>query len=379
MSKALIVIDYQGCFLPGGGLATNINRPEQHSVTGDSTGEITAKKIDTLIKSGKFRDVYFTKDMHHPDNISINNTKPFTENAKAYAGRNMKNPRRWVKDDDRLLQKKWPRHCVMPKENPFFEKLIVSKGVSSNNNTNNNPLSAINTRVLATNLGDKFNKFGEAYGADLPFELASYEKGKPEGVAADIYEVYKGFGYGVDSYSAVADALGDFTPFVARKNGEYMSDDSKKFIDVLKSSNYTDIYLTGIARDVCVYWTAMDIIDYWILPNLLAGIPVPKLHFVYDLTRPVGQVPVAFNNKGVPSQWLVVDKSKDDIVKGVSELFRDYAMGHKASDYFIVEDSSTMAGGRRKNKTRKAYLSKGKKKTHKSHKKYCKCVVCKRR
>lgn len=395
MSKALIVIDYQGCFLPGGGLATNIDRPEQHSVTGDATGEITAKKIDTLIKSGKFSDVYFTKDMHHPDNISINNTKPFTTNTKTYEGRNMINPRRWVKEDDRLMQKKWPRHCVMPKENPFFDKLIVSKGIASKNNSpsNNlgaNPLSAINTRVLATNLGDKFDRFGEAYGADMPFALAVYEKGKPEGVSANIYEVYKGFGYGVDSYSAVADALGEFTPFIAKKNGQFMSDDSMKFIDTLKAANFSDIYLTGIARDVCVYWTAMDILDYWILPALAAGESVPKLHFLYDLTRPVGQVPVAFNKNGVPTEWFVVDKSKDEILAGVSQLFSAAGMAGKESQYFMVEDSGSMGGGRRRN-TRKSHkrgcscCSKRKggarKGTRKpmGHKKGCKCIICKRR
>ena len=59
--KALIVIDYQYCFLPGGSLATNV----EGKFTGDNTGAKMAKKIDELIKDNQFDSVYFTKDMHH--------------------------------------------------------------------------------------------------------------------------------------------------------------------------------------------------------------------------------------------------------------------------------------------------------------------------
>ena len=47
------------------------------------------------------------------------------------------------------------------------------------------------------------------------------------------------------------------------------------------------VYITGIARNVCVYWTAMDLLNYWILPAFINQGKIIKLSFVYDLTRPV--------------------------------------------------------------------------------------------
>ena len=73
-------------------------------VTGDKDGRRIAAEIDALIKTNKFSTVYFTKDMHHPDNVSINNSKPFTANPTFYKNATIVRKRDWVKDDDRLMQ-----------------------------------------------------------------------------------------------------------------------------------------------------------------------------------------------------------------------------------------------------------------------------------
>jgi len=337
--KVLIVIDYQGCFLPGGGLATNQgNSP----VTGDKDGRRMATEIDSLIAKNQYSTVYFTKDMHHPDNISINDTKPFSQNSNYYKNKEFVRKRDWVKEDDRYIQKKWPRHCTIPPFNPFYSKFV---------NSQINP---------GKNIGSKINEFkpngqngDRHYGAELPFALEKYEKGVPDGINSNIVEVYKGFESDTDSYSAVADALGKFTPFIAKENGEFKDPDGnlESFMDRLKEENPTDIYLTGIARDVCVYWTAMDILNFCIFDELKNGnTNVPKIHFLYDLTRPVGSVPVEFGANGIPTKFFVVDISKDELIKNVSELYtkvtgRD---GEEASEYFIVENNG-LSGGRRKN------------------------------
>lgn len=334
--KVLIVVDYQGCFLPGGGLATNQGPAP---VTGDSDGRHMAKHIDKLIKTNEFSTVYFTKDMHHPDNVSINDAAPYTSDPHFYNGRNIKRSRNWVKEEDRRLQKKWPRHCTIPPMNPFYSKLVSVKNIKGSNG-----------KTAGNVIGSKINEFkvdGTVhYGAELPFTLAKYEKGAPVNVTSNIVEVYKGFAADTDSYSAVADAMGEFTPFVAKENGEFKDPDGhlETFMDRLMAENPTDIYLTGIARDVCVYWTAMDILNFWVFDSLKknSSKPVPKIHFLYNLTRPVGSVPVAFDANGVPTQFFVVDISKEDLNKNVAELYSKMTgkNGSEASNFFVVEDSS---------------------------------------
>lgn len=346
--SALIVIDYQGCFLPGGGLATNMGKPP---VTGDTDGRRMATEIDALIKTNKFSTVYFTKDMHHPDNVSINDKAPFTANSTFYKNAKIVRKRDWVKDDDRLMQKKWPRHCTIPPMNPFYSKLVSVKNLQGKSNTN---------VTKANMIGSKINEFtangNKHYGADLPFALEVYEKGKPSGVTSEIVEVYKGFDVNVDSYSAVADALGDFKPFVAKENGEFKDPEGKlePFMDRLMKGDLTDIYLTGIARDVCVYWTAMDILNFWIFAEVKKGnTKVPKIHFLYDLTRPVGSIPIEFGANGVPTKFFVVDISKEDLIKNVSELYTKVTGKTEGVEaYFSVEDSK-MSGGRRSCKCKK--------------------------
>jgi nicotinamidase-related amidase len=363
MSSVLIVIDYQGCFLPGGGLATNQgNSP----VTGDKDGKRMAGEIDALIKTNKFSTVYFTKDMHHPDNVSINDKKPFTADPLFYKNRPVARQRDWVKEDDRLMQKKWPRHCTIPPFNPFYSK-FVSSGNLKSNNPNNKRGNIIGSKI------DEFKGSNGSihYGAELPFALEKYELGKADGVNSNIVEVYKGFEANTDSYSAVADALGNFTPFIAKENGEFVNPDGQLqlFMDRLMSENPSDIYLTGIARDVCVYWTAMDILNFWIFPKLKEGnTQVPKLHFMYNLTRPVGSVPIEFDANDVPTKFFVVDISKDLLIANVKDLYTKMGLDDSAANYFVVEDSSNLSGGRRSTKkARKNKKAKKAKKTRKNH------------
>ena len=154
-------------------------------------------------------------------------------------------------------------------------------------------------------------------------------------------KVLKGFEKDVDSYSVVADAIGKPTPIIYNGTYENLYDTNFKsdltptannrFLFMLKKSDITNVYLTGIARNVCVFWSAMDLLQFWILPAYFGidGVnkKTIKLFFVYDLTRPV--VAELFN--------AGLDISKDKITENVKKLINDYKIKHKIVDSETTE------------------------------------------
>ena len=286
MSSAVIVIDVQNCFLPGGSLSTT---NERNSNTLPPT--TLAKSIGKFIDAKNPSDIFITQDWHTSGHTSFARANkgeipivtqppnaPGTRlriNAYNLSKFNPSGKRFWGDDNSRTVQALWPEHCVQGTD-----------------------------------------------GAKLAPELESYLQGKD-----NVTYVYKGDEPGVDSYSAIANALGYPTPHLQ---------DGTPFLNVLKASNLEQVYLTGIARDVCVFWSALDLLNYWILPAYKDG-KVIKLSFIYDLTRPVYGV--------VPS----LNKTKGEIESAVKELMSN--MGIDASAYdevFEVVDSNMYSGGRRK-------------------------------
>ena len=300
--KALIVIDYQNCFLPGGSLATNV----EGKFTGDNTGAKMAKKIDELIKDNQFDSVYFTKDMHHKDNKSFakshgKNVYSKAENLyKKHFTNDTTKYRRWLGHEEQHHQHVlWPEHCI-------------DKKYKEANKSNSGK-----------------------YGCDLAFSLEKYDDGEqPDGVTSDIYEIHKGHEEDVDSYSAIADARKVATPYIAIKNGVKSNNEEDKFLEHLKDKNYSDIYICGIARDFCVLWTGMDLLDLLIFENAKKPVET-KIHFIFNLTRPV------------------FETSKDDIMKKVKVLLDHEDIERKDIDNFFIIDnyndkSKIISGGRKK-------------------------------
>jgi nicotinamidase-related amidase len=329
--EAILVIDVQKCFLPGGTLATYNERNQRMEAS------TLAKGINEFIKSKSDADVFITQDWHTPGHTSfarenqgevpiVNMTGKEGKriNLNRYRGRNLKSERFWGNPEERYAQKLWTEHCVQDTDDA---------------------------------------KVDEAVTAGLEDRNVQY--------------VYKGDDKEIDSYSAIADALGDFTPHL--KTGE-------KFKDVLMSGEYDTIYLTGIARDVCVFWTLMDILNYITLPS---GSKKPKVVYVYDLTRPVASGVIV---DGVS----ILDKTKEQIEKEVDDIMTKMKVDlSMKSQVFEIMDSGKYAGGGRRRgvKTRKAHtkgcnckscwskMKGGKRRgTRKpmGHKKGCKCVVCRR-
>jgi nicotinamidase/pyrazinamidase len=158
-ASALIVVDVQNCFLPGGSLAVK-------------DGDQVIPVINRLAKS--FSHVVMTQDWHTPGHVSF---------AASHAG---KKPFETV-DLAYGKQVLWPEHCVQGTE-------------------------------------------GAALAKDLSIPQAQLV-------------IRKGYHKDVDSYSAFVEADGKTTTGLAA---------------YLKAHKIKRLFVTGLATDFCVAWTAMD-------------------------------------------------------------------------------------------------------------------------
>ena len=158
-SAALIVVDVQNCFLPGGSLAVK-------------DGDKVVPVINRLATS--FENVVCTQDWHTPGHVSF---------ASSHAG---KKPFEMIKTSygDQVL---WPDHCVQGTE-------------------------------------------GAALSKDLVLPKAQLV-------------IRKGYHHDVDSYSAFLEADKKTKTGLAA---------------YLKERKIRTVYVTGLATDFCVAWTAID-------------------------------------------------------------------------------------------------------------------------
>src|SRR5271169_2070855 len=158
-SSALIVVDVQNCFLPGGSLAVK-------------EGDQVIPVINRIAKG--FENVVMTQDWHTPHHISFASShegkKPFDMIKLAYG--------------DQVL---WPDHCVQGTEGAQIAK-----------------------------------------GIDIPH--------------AELI-IRKGFHNDVDSYSAFLEADKETRTGLA---------------SYLKERKIDTVFVTGLATDFCVAWTAID-------------------------------------------------------------------------------------------------------------------------
>jgi nicotinamidase-related amidase len=368
-----VVIDVQYGFLTGGNLSVTANQGADSTFT---------DKIDTFLRDPTkgIKTVYFTKDMHHPINASIGKIKgvvtelddikinpkrgetytfikdyydPSRSLPDNYSGKLMNvkklNRKDRVGESDQLM---WPVHCILPREDQWYN-ILVGQFKKYNEKLYN--------KTFATGKETK-------NGADLAWGLEKYDS--ETAAPFDYFTVYKGFGKNIDSYSAVADAYGYSTPFVAKNKGVFLTDKYPvtQFIDELNkkvNSGITDIYVMGIATNYCVERSVNDIIEFVVIPASLSGKTV-KVHFVLDLTLPV---------TGPPPQpeW-----TKEAIEKRISEKFS--SLLNPFNNYFVVENSVASAANAPVNSTAAPAMTGGRRIKHtkrnckcgKTHKK-CKC------
>ena len=181
--SALLLVDVQPDFMPGGALAV----PD---------GDAILAPLTELLKAGRFALVVATQDWHPPGHISFASShagrKPF-EHISLYG-------------HDQVL---WPDHCIMG-----------TPGAALHPSLPQPPIDAI---------------------------------------------VRKGTNPAVDSYSGFRnnwDESGYRPP--------------TGLAGLLREHGITDVYVTGLARDVCVKWTAEDAAELGFTTTV-----------IWDLTRPV--------------------------------------------------------------------------------------------
>jgi nicotinamidase/pyrazinamidase len=180
---ALIVVDVQPDFMPGGALACH-------------EGDAIVPGIDALMRAGLFDHVVATQDWHPAGHVSF---------ASTHAGS--------APFDTIALygqpQTLWPDHCVQG-----------SAGAALHGGVDWSALNAI---------------------------------------------IRKGSRAGVDSYSGFRE-----------NHGPHGERPSTGLAGWLSERGVAEVYLCGLARDVCVLWTAQDAVD--------AGF---RTQLLWDLTRPV--------------------------------------------------------------------------------------------
>lgn len=256
--QAVIVIDVQNCFLPEGSLATINSR--NTATTENSTTEQKRAAADGLgmaiaefVNKKNPQHLFVSKDWHPNNHISFASSTQnpgfknlsFTKtwkvsestNPTAYEGRTFPADgqpgyRFWGDPDARKGQLVWPDHCLQ-----------------------NSDDARVAPKFLETLDDNQVNK---------------------------VVNIIKGDDPATDSYSVIASALGEFTPHV---EGE----PTQIFKNILEGAGLNTIYLTGIARNVCVYWSAMDILNYITVPLYINTNHATKIKvvFMYNLTRPV--------------------------------------------------------------------------------------------
>ena len=324
--SALIAIDVQGCFLPGGSLPTGNARNANHGGP-----DMLGKKIAESITEIQPTHLFITKDWHTEGHSSFitnaqrhqsparqtfpeaatNANGPFSKNTGVnqyrYSARNFVSKRYWGKDAERKDQKLWPEHCVQGSDGANVVPSLLD---------------------------------------NLPSSLTPIT-------------ILKGDTPDIDSYSIIADALGDFTPH---------DEEGNSFISILTESAITTVYVTGIARDVCVFWSAMDLLNYWILPAYATK--KIKLVFMYDLTRPVysgGSPYTDITPSQLKENVMTLIASMKDAGKLVTEdddatVYSNVFEIRRTESYRNASPSASSGGG----KGSKGSKSKGKK-TRRAH------------
>jgi len=236
-SEAVIVIDVQDCFLPPSGTLATTN-----SRNGSFGANALGEAIASFVNKKSDLQIYVSKDWHPSGHTSFakaeKGEKPFNSRKGAYTNAQFsaaeeKGGKRFWGAEGRHDQTLWPAHCLQNEEGSDAK------------------------------VADSFMN-----------KLSPENKGK-------IVNIIKGFDPAIDSYSVIADATGNFTP----KN----EDTGDLFKDTLVEAamNLDTIYVTGIARNVCVFTSFMDILNYVTVPQFKSGVRTTKVVFMYNLTRPV--------------------------------------------------------------------------------------------
>lgn len=239
--SALLIIDVQNDFLPGGALAVMQGTPDH----GVSRCEMMINSINELIKSDVFDMYVFTQDAHPPGHVSFASSHPDKEPFDVIK----------LKNDKQVQypQVLWPDHCRTDGEHGgmnFSNKLILPFDTER----------CVEMYAESVYIKEPITSCAKPATADSTVLMKN--------LAAKSHILWKGQDKDTDSYSAFKDAQ-------QRETG------LRKF---LMSNGITDIYVCGLARDFCVWWSAVDATSY---VNADTNKNEFNVHFIWDATLPV--------------------------------------------------------------------------------------------
>ena len=395
----LIVIDVQRCFIQGGTLGGLFPEANMNNTGKRMNGKKFTELINKLIKTNKFSDVVFTKDVHSLNHKSFKSEYTFDPATKKATHTTTRIPydyiepfgpgggyvilgvytpsenRTWKDAGSLSSQFLWPDHCI--KSTPANNS---SKKINkAMNGKNDGPaLTAEESASLLVPISNNAN--GRPKGHTLAYDLSVYEDAnRPADVTSNIHIVEKGFEQRIDSYSAIADAEGNFTPTI--KYSTTPAAVGTKLIDALKAKNPANIYICGIARDFCVYWSALDILNFFIPRNLESH----TVHFLYDLTKAIFPKPLEAFNTEISNDITTLQTKQSTINfklhKGFTiDSFVPVLEINSNQSLFIRENNTVNAlpinsvkrfvakkGGRRHTKKQRRSHKHGRKTCHKKH------------
>jgi nicotinamidase-related amidase len=302
--SVLIIVDVQKDFLPGGTLPIMAHKSDK----GYRDCELMINSINEMIIANVFDYYVFSQDAHLPGHVS------FASSHKD------KNPFNVVTLSNGNKQILWPNHCVisetsdgislsdklvLPVETESWRELIPIMTEQKASSIQNNHIVACRDiqpiNYPGTDINDSDDNIHHNNDNTLMSELLKKS-----------YIIWKGLDKNVDSYSAFKDAEQNETGL-------------RRFCN---DRGIKDVYICGIARDFCCWWTAVDATTYEY--GDLNGLNKKEfnVHFVLDATLPVpGSINLPdYDTKGKTPHQLMIKKLTPEIVHG--DLQKNHTEGN---------------------------------------------------
>ena len=296
--SVLIIVDIQNDFLPDGALPVMAHKNDK----GYRDCDLMINSINELILSDVFDYYVFTQDVHSPGHVSF---------ASTYEN---KVPFNVVTLPNGSKQVLWPDHCkINDNGSAFSDKLVLPLNTEckqSSTNTNNTIYACKDKDVGSVNNANKDSD-------DIEGNQNNKDTILKTNLLNKTYILRKGFNKDIDSYSAFKDASLNETGL-------------RNFCTERKIKN---IYVCGVARDFCCWWTAADASTYeYTDPNGLTKKQF-NVYFILDATLPVpGSINLPdYDPKGnAPHQLVIKQLTRESVHKDLEKNHIDGNMWTRA-------------------------------------------------
>ncbi|VBB18705.1 bifunctional nicotinamidase/pyrazinamidase [Yasminevirus sp. GU-2018] len=236
--SVLLVIDVQNDFLPGGSLPVMGHKQDK----GVRECEMMINSINELILSNAFDFYVFVQDVHPSDHSSLASTH------RGKAPFDVVSVTSKVTNQTRQ-QVLWPDHCQI-KDSSVYDGVALSDKLvlpfdPKEWKTITNKISAENPIVPASSIvssGSNNKGINTTTDAAIDDDASEARKSLMNELLKKSYIMWKGVEKDTEPYSSFKNFDGDETGL-------------RRF---LTSKGVKDVYVCGLARDLCVWWSCAD-------------------------------------------------------------------------------------------------------------------------